>query len=126
MLTQAKRLRSCISDASERARGTRLKSRMLLDVEQLQWYFHDALSHFARTVKEPFDFVQASFRHSPIPTDFGGNVLRLALNVTDPTGVAGSLRSQRLEPGFFEVSYAVASSILLNSARHGNMGMCRT
>ncbi|KAH6613399.1 hypothetical protein F5144DRAFT_616347 [Chaetomium tenue] len=122
MLTQAAQLRSCISDASLRARNARLQSRMLLDVEQLQGYFHDALSHFARTLKEPFDFVQASFRHSPIPADFSGNVLRLALNVTDPTGVPRRLLSQRLESGLFEVSYAVASSILLNSTRHGNMG----
>ncbi|GAB1316405.1 hypothetical protein MFIFM68171_06615 [Madurella fahalii] len=124
MSMQAIRLRSCISDASARAHDTRMQSRILLDVEQLQAYFQDALSHYATTLDEPFDFVQASFRHSPISADFGENVLRLALNVIDPTRGTHQRLSRKLERGFYEVRYVMASSILLNSTRRKNMGVC--
>ncbi|KAK3328585.1 acyl transferase/acyl hydrolase/lysophospholipase [Cercophora scortea] len=122
MSIQAMRLRSCISDACEEARKARVESRMLLDVEELQVYFQDALSHYARTLDEPFDFVQASFRHRPVSDDFSGNVLRLALNVTDATkGIRPSL-ARDPERAFYEVGYVVASSIMLNSTRHHNKG----
>lgn len=51
--------------------------RMLLNAVELQSYLHCAFDHFALTLDEAFDFVQASFLNNPIPMNFGGNILRL-------------------------------------------------
>ena len=87
--------------------------RMLLDAEELQPYLQFALDHFACNLDTPFDFVQASFTNSPISLDFGGNILKLAINLMDvwENEVDGQIH-------FTELSYMVASCIMLDSARH--------
>ena len=56
---------------------------MLLNAAEMQSYLQHAFDHFSRTLDEAFDFVQASVYNNPIPLDFGGNILRLALNIMD-------------------------------------------
>lgn len=90
---------------------------MLLDADELQPYLQYAFDHFACDLDSPFDFVQASFVNSPIPSDFGGNILKLAINMMEEwecTVPATTI--------FTELSYLVASSIMLDSARHGIKG----
>jgi hypothetical protein len=91
--------------------------RMLLDAEELQSYLQCAFDHFARTLDVAFDFVEASFFNSPIPLDFGGNILKLAINMMEqedhPNGISI----------FEKLSYLVASCIMLDSARHNIKGM---
>lgn len=109
-------LTACIA-----ARCARNRLRMLLDVEDLQAYLQEAFSHYTSTLDSPFDFVQASFRNSPIPPDFGGNILKLALNVMDILQV----RSNSITDGrriFAELAYVVASCIMLDNARHKTKG----
>lgn len=109
-------LTACIA-----ARCARNRLRMLLDVEDLQAYLQEAFSHYTSTLDSPFDFVQASFRNSPIPPDFGGNILKLALNVMDILQV----RSDSITDGrriFAELAYVVASCIMLDNARHNTKG----
>ncbi|TKA79397.1 hypothetical protein B0A49_02614 [Cryomyces minteri] len=78
--------------------------RMLLDAEDLQPYLQYAFDHFADHLDTPFDFVQASFSNSPIPLDFGGNILKLALNMME------LWRNQADGSTIFqELSYMVAS-----------------
>jgi hypothetical protein len=90
---------------------------MLLDAEELQSYLQCAFDHFARTLDVAFDFVEASFFNSPIPLDFGGNILKLAINMMEqedhPNGISI----------FEKLSYLVASCIMLDSARHNIKGM---
>ncbi|KAK9417273.1 putative PNPLA domain-containing protein [Seiridium unicorne] len=79
----------------------------------------EAFNHFSKTLETPFDFVQASFWNSPIPPDFGGNILKLALGVAklwkdDPLFQAKQI--------FSHLSYMVASCIMLDSSRHKNKG----
>lgn len=90
---------------------------MLLDAEELQSYLQSAFDHFARSLDRPFDFVEASFSNSPIPLDFGGNILKLALNLM-------RVWKNRIdiEVIFQELSYMVASCIMLDSARKKNPG----
>lgn len=90
---------------------------MLLDAEELQSYLQCAFDHFARSLDRPFDFVQASFSDSPIPLDFGGNILKLALNFRRVWGA-------QVDLGFIfsNLSYMVASCIMLDSARKKNLG----
>ena len=91
--------------------------RKLLDADDLQSYLQHAFTHFARTLDEPFDFVQASFLNSPIPVDFGGNILKLAIDVMyvwENTAKANTI--------FEELSYFVASCIMFDCARKRIVG----
>lgn len=99
--------------ACAKARKRKSELRMLLDAEELQPYLQFAFDHFARNVDTPFDFVQASFTNSPIPLDFGGNILKLAISLMQvwENEVDGSII-------FTELSFMVASCIMLDSARH--------
>jgi hypothetical protein len=82
----------------------------------MQSYLQHAFDHFSQTLDEAFDFVRASLFNSPIPLDFGGNILRLALNVMDYK----TQTRQRIEArGLFrELARMVASCIMLDSVRH--------
>lgn len=117
---QIGKLKNGILTASIAARSARHKVRMLLDVEDLHAYLQEAFSHYSNTLETPFDFVQASFRNSPIPPDFGGNILKLALNMMN------ILKSEKEDAYriFFELSHMVASCIMLDAARHKNKGNC--
>lgn len=85
---------------------------MLLDVEELNPYLQFAFDHFASTLDSPFDFVRASFTNSPIPLDFGGNILKLAINVMEVRPYWGAAEI------FSDLSQMVASCIMLDSTRH--------
>ncbi|KAI1124855.1 hypothetical protein F5Y10DRAFT_284739 [Nemania abortiva] len=107
-------LTACIS-----ARYARYQARMLLDVEDLNDYLQEAFNHYSNTLESPFDFVQASSRNSPIPPDFGGNILKLALDMMTILKPERHIDARRI---FYELSYMVASCIMLDSARHNNKG----
>lgn len=107
-------LTACIS-----ARFARYQARMLLDVEDLNDYLQEAFNHYSNTLESPFDFVQASSRNSPIPPDFGGNILKLALEMMSILKPEQHTDARRI---FSELSYMVASCIMLDSARHKNKG----
>jgi hypothetical protein len=115
---QVSKLYRCIQSACTTARLRKGSLRMLLDADELQPYLQFAFDHFACDLDTPFDFVQASFVNSPIPSDFGGNVLKLAINMMDvwENVASGSIL-------FTELSYMVASCIMLDSARHGIKGI---
>ena len=110
---QVAKLYECVTNASMQAIERKGQLRMLLDAEELQPYLQDAFGHFARNLDTPFDFVQASFSNSPIPLDFGGNILKLVLAIVE-------IWKNQISPMivFQHVSYMVASCIMLDSARH--------
>lgn len=115
--TQVEKLSTMIRWASKEARDLKLESGMLLDADELQPYLQDAFDHFAGKLDTPFDFVQASFTNSPIPLNFGGNILKLALQVMErweDVAKAGTI--------FEELSYIVASSILLDATKQKILG----
>lgn len=90
---------------------------MLLDADELQHYLQYAFDHFANNLNTPFDFVQASFTKSPIPHDFGGNILKIALLVLELWQDVA-----RASDIFEELSYLVASSILLEATKQKILG----
>ena len=114
---QVMKLYDEIARSCDKARSKKSELRMLLDADELQPYLQYAFDHFASHLDTPFDFVKASFTHSPIPLDFGGNILKLALNIMNAwkDEVDG-------EAIFSELSYMVASCIMLDSARHKKIG----
>ena len=110
---QVQKLYAGITNACTSSQQTRSAVRMLLDAEELQPYLQLAFDHFTCNLDTPFDFVQASFTNSPIPLNFGGNILKLAINLME------SLENRIDGPTIFaELSTMVASCIMLDSARH--------
>ena len=109
---QVKKLYTDIRLACELAREKKGELRMLLDADELQPYLQFAFDHFACDLDSPFDFVQASFINSPIPFNFGGNILKLAINLMEVW--ENQIDGRTL---FTELSYMVASCIMLDSAR---------
>ncbi|TIA13191.1 hypothetical protein D6C80_06414 [Aureobasidium pullulans] len=91
--------------------------RMLLSAEDMQPYLQYAFDHFSKSIESPFDFVQASFAHSPIPDDFGGNILKLAVQLMEAWKDRAGPR-----PIFEELAVVVASCIMLDATRHGILG----
>lgn len=110
--SQVEKLYNYIIVACGIARERKAELRMLLDADELQPYLHYAFDHFACDLDSPFDFVQASFTNSPIPLDFGGNILKLAINLMEEWK-----NTADVQVIFTELSYMVASCIMLESAR---------
>ncbi|KAK8075762.1 hypothetical protein PG997_010425 [Apiospora hydei] len=119
MAEQVEKLYKATLSGCIAARGARNEVRMLLDVEDMHAYLQEAFNHYSKTLESPFDFVQASFRNSPIPPDFGGNILKLALGMTHLWKDHPQIQAPQI---FSELSYMVASCIMLDSSRHKNKG----
>ena len=119
--TQVEKLYTEIELASGFARKEKAELRMLLDADELQPYLQFAFDHFACDLDSPFDFVQASFTNSPIPLDFGGNILKLAIHLME-------VRQNEINGPiiFTELSYMVASCIMLDSARSKIRGKAKS
>jgi hypothetical protein len=117
MLSQIEKLYHGILTACIASRSSKANLRMLLDVDDLQSYLQYAFNHYSGTLSSPFDFVQASFMNSPIPPDFGGNILKLAINMMDHLG-----ERIQAKPIFAELSFIVASCIMFDSARNNIRG----
>ncbi|KAL2820557.1 hypothetical protein BDW59DRAFT_174473 [Aspergillus cavernicola] len=114
---QIERLYQEVKVACQKSREVKHKLRMRLNSDELQPYLQHAFDHFSRDLEMPFDFVQASFANSPIPSDFGGNILKLAINILD------QWRDRLDGPSIFkELSYIVASAVMLDSARRKTLG----
>lgn len=112
---QVEKLYYAIDEGCKLTRERKRTLRMLLDSAELQSYLQCAFDHFAQTLDIAFDFVQASFINNPIPFDFGGNILRLALSIMERM----TPKNGRPDPKdvFQELSTMVASCIMLDSVR---------
>lgn len=117
ILQQTQKLYDEIHQASQSAREQKAGLRMLLGADDFQPYLEQAFDHFARDLNMPFDFVQASMASSPIPHDFGGNILKLAIQI-----MACWEDKAKGHTIFEELSNVVASSIMLDAARCGIKG----
>lgn len=115
---QISKLYAEIQMACDASRQSKRTLRMLLNVEEFQPYLQYAFDHFSGTLDAPFDFVQASLFNSPIPLDFGGNILKLA--ITTMHAWKNKLDGPRI---FGELSYMIASCIMLDSARRKIRGI---
>ncbi len=116
---QISRLYTEISSGCHRARLSKRSLRMLLDSGELQFYLQYVFDHFSNDLDTPFDFVKASFTNSPIPSDFGGNILKLAINIME-------VWRNKVDAStiFKELGHLIASCIMLDSARNGTKGNC--
>ncbi|KAK6522294.1 hypothetical protein TWF281_002858 [Arthrobotrys megalospora] len=86
--------------------------RMLMNTAMLQRHLQSAYDHFSNNLEAPFDFVRSTFEHSPIPSDFGGNILKLILSIRKQSSVQGNgYSSLRM------VAPMIASCIMLDAVR---------
>ena len=92
------------------------KVRMLSNSEDLQLYLQLAFDHFSLNLDEPFNFVKVALKVNPIPSDFGGNILKLAVAIKDHHP------SWKVAKIFEHLSLMVASCIMLDIHRHRRLG----
>jgi hypothetical protein len=91
------------------------KARMLSNSDELHVYLQSAFEHFSLNLDKPFNFIEVAMKNNPIPLDFGGNILRLAVAIKEVCRFDG--------PRIFrELSTMVASCTLLDCVRHGLRG----
>ena len=96
--------------------NTKRKVRMLSNSEDLQLYLQLAFDHFSLNLDEPFDFVKVALKVNPIPSDFGGNILKLAVAIKDQHP------SWNVAQIFEHLSLMVASCIMLDIYRQRRLG----
>jgi hypothetical protein len=116
MKDQLETLHQKITECCEDAYKTRRSVRMLSNANDLHMYLQCAFDHFSENLDSPFNFIEVSLRNNPIPLDFGGNILKLALAIKDQAGQSDG----RII--FRKLSKMVASCIYLDIVRHGLKG----
>jgi len=102
-----------IKKACDTSRDQKRKWRMLLSADELQPYLQYAFDHFSNNLDAPFDFVKASLTQNSIPNDFGGSILKMAINIMQVW--ENKLDAEHI---FNELSPLVASCIMLDSTRN--------
>lgn len=104
-------LTSCnLSYASKR------QARMLSNSDELNVYLQSAFDHFSQNLDAPFNFIEVAWKNNPIPNDFGGNILKLAVAIQKASRFHSYIKI------FQELSTMVATCIVLDCARHGLRG----
>jgi len=116
---KVKQLYRSVSNACAASLDGRRRARMVLDVQDLQNYLRDAFSVFAESVDASFDFSKASLRNAPIPAGFGANISKLLLAITNKWKDSPRVSADQI---LTELSYMVASCIMLDSVRQKNKG----
>jgi hypothetical protein len=106
----------CCNDSLE----AKKQARMLANGQKLQIYLQSAFDHFSQDLDTPFDFVQEAIKINPLPRDFCGNIIKLAIAIRDYSNFRDRADVPRI---FQELSHMVASCIVLDSIRQGLPGM---
>jgi hypothetical protein len=96
--------------------NTKRKARMLSNSDELNVYLQSAFDHFSQKLDTPFNFIEVAWKNNPIPNDFGGNILKLAVAVKNAGRLDSGLKI------FRELSAMVASCIVLDCVRNGHRG----
>lgn len=113
---QIEKLYDEIKVCCKKSRAAKQSVRMLFTADELHPYLVSAFDHFATNLDEPFDFVQFSFMNSPIPQDFAGSIVKLAMAMNVRKKHASMINI------FQELSFIVASCIMLDAARNRKIG----
>jgi hypothetical protein len=89
---------------------TKRSARMLSSAEELDVYVQAGFDHFSKGLDKPFNFVEVAIRNNPIPDDFGGHIVQLAI-LMRPNFPENAQGAQAL---FNKLSGMVASCVFLN------------
>ena len=113
---QIGKLHNEIVQKCSESHNTKRRVRMLSDSEHLQLYLELAFDHFAQNLDAPFNFIEAALMVNPIPSDFKGNILKLAV------AIRNSHPSFGIHKIFSNLSLMVASCIVLDIHRNRRLG----
>lgn len=113
---QIKKLRTEIDIKSHQSHFTKRRVRMLSSSDDLQLYLQFAFDHFSKSLNVPFDFVKTALQINPIPSDFGGNIVKLAV------AIKNHRQNQTVFKIFEHLSLMVASCIWLDIHRCRRLG----
>ena len=116
---RVKELQKLIARDCTAAQSARSRAGMLLDMEGLQAYMHEAFLTFSGKLDSAFDFVTASLLMSRLSSDFSGNFLKLLHGVVDLWKDNGNVTVFQL---LNEVTCLLASCIKLDTVRNGVQG----
>ncbi|KAF7504590.1 hypothetical protein GJ744_002085 [Endocarpon pusillum] len=107
---QVTKLRTKIGELCEESYFTKRKARMLSNAEELDVYVQAGFDHFSQELEKPFNFVKVAIDNNPIPDDFGGHIVQLAILMQPyfPNNAEGAKEL------FSRLSSMVASCIFLN------------
>ncbi|KAF2814425.1 uncharacterized protein BDZ99DRAFT_555088 [Mytilinidion resinicola] len=111
-----KRVRLCC----EVSYDTKSKARMISNSDELNVYLQLAYDHFAKRLDTPFNFFEVSLKNNPIPLDFGGHILQLAVSI-QLYRPEREINENHLI--FEDMSSVVASSVSLDCVRFHRKGM---
>ncbi|PQE03570.1 patatin-like serine protein [Rutstroemia sp. NJR-2017a BVV2] len=116
MNEQIGKLDETIRTCCKMAFWSKKRVNMLASAEKLEVYLQSAYDHFSQDLNLPFDLIKEAVKNNPIPRDFGGNILKLAIAIRD----YGYFSSG---PEMFQhLSSMVASCVMLDSARRNFLG----
>ncbi|KAI1208514.1 uncharacterized protein F4807DRAFT_452194 [Annulohypoxylon truncatum] len=115
---QAEKLFGVIKGKCQESLFTKKRVRMLATEEKLQKYLQAAYDHFSGDLNTPFDFVKEALKHNPIPQDFGGNILNLAVAIKQNC----SFLQRNAEKIFDKMVPMISSCIMLDAVRQNLLG----
>lgn len=111
---QIQKFHDTLSKRCRESFNTKSRSSMLFNSDSLNAYLHSAFEHFSSDLNKPFNFMDILFKINPIPFNFRGNILKLAVAMKvrydDPTKI------------FEKLSFMVASCIGLDCVRQNFKG----
>lgn len=113
---QVRKLHDEIFVKCQQSQYEKRKVRMLSNSEDLQLYLQLAFDHFSRNLDEPFNFVEVALKINPIPSDFSGNIVKLAVAKKDHRPSWG------IDQIFKALTLMVASCIMLDIHRNRRLG----
>ncbi|KAF2823761.1 hypothetical protein CC86DRAFT_298378 [Ophiobolus disseminans] len=112
---QVKRLYGLLTTRLNHSLAVKRRSRMLANSEEFDLSIQSAFNHFSRDLHIPFNFLNSTYGVNTKSLNFGANILKLAVMMKSSTYT---------EPRslFTELSFMVASCIVLDSIRQGFKG----
>ena len=81
MKEQVSLLRRLIGQCCQKSSQEKHHTRMLSDTVELGKYLQSGFDHFTSHLDIPFDFMQVSLAHNPVPHNFGDHILQLCLAI---------------------------------------------
>ncbi|KAL1847964.1 hypothetical protein Daus18300_013767 [Diaporthe australafricana] len=117
---QAGKLMELVRARCAASHAAKRQLRMLATAEKLQVYLQAAYDHFTKSLDAPFDFVREALRKFPIPRNFQGNVLSLAIAIRD-NSTKEALKEDARQI-FLAMGPMIASCIMLDAVRQNLLG----
>ncbi|KAF2826308.1 FabD/lysophospholipase-like protein, partial [Ophiobolus disseminans] len=115
--SQIENLHGMITAGCKSSFDSKRQANMLWKSHEMHVYFQSAFDHFAETLDRPFNFIAVSLLNNPIPDDFGGHILQLAI------AIQAHDRQHQSTWIFDQLAKLVASSVLLDCVRNRKAGM---